>query len=217
MVMADPKRRLKRNLIAKKADGVEEPYRRPTPTIESLFNDAVNNKAYETYLLNLRSRASVVASAAVLGIAPSTLKKWMARGKAENDGYYSRFYNESVVAISTAVVEAEIAVSTDDPKWFLTRGMGRFLHGDLYNITKDDGTNNYNIDGTISPNIDDSTSFRDTDVAKIDDKSEQQDDVVKTNLGIQALIELRKSGVDLNDMVDQKLEMLDPGREKNDD
>ena len=61
--------------------------------IEWLFETREGKDAYSSMLLAIESRVSCVAAAGMIGVHPSTLTKWIARGKVEEEGYYRELFD----------------------------------------------------------------------------------------------------------------------------
>jgi hypothetical protein len=174
--------------------------------INWLFETEEGKEKLAEFLLYISSGATPSCACLVIDIHPTTFKNWIVRGYDEPDGYYGSFRTKVLSAIAEARTSAEIVVKETDPKWWLTRGPGKIL-GDHYNetITKLPPNVSHNIDGTISdkPN---KTSVHiessNNDAQLIEDKQTDRQDKINQTVMLEALKELRKSGVDLNSLVD---------------
>jgi hypothetical protein len=190
--------------------------------LEYLYESEQGKRILGEFLLALSSGAYTNSAAAMLGIAPKTLTKWMKRGRDTSDEPYSRFWGECVVALGKARVQAEIQLWSDNPEYYLRNGAGRLL-GDNYNPALSRAVMEHNMDGTVSPlgtghltaiSSDSSEDEDDDQPASgastgAEDYSEQAEEqgISQQDL-LSALVELRSSGVDLNALIDARLSLL---------
>lgn len=188
--------------------------------LEYLYESEQGKRILGEFLLALSSGAYTNSAAAMLGIAPKTLTKWMKRGRDTSDEPYSRFWGECVVALGKARVQAEIQLWSDNPEYYLRNGAGRLL-GDNYNPALSRAVMEHNMDGTVSPlgtghltaissdSSEDDDDDQPTDSGTAEDYSEQAEEqgISQQDL-LSALMELRNSGVDLNALIDAKLSLL---------
>ena len=117
--------------------------------LEYLLRTNQGKEQFEKLLMCLSSRASLRASALMIGVKPDTLTSWIKRGKQEPDSIYGEFWGRVCVAMATAVVEAEIEINQQEPKFYLQNGPGKFIVNDSYNI-KGQGQFDYGADGSIA-------------------------------------------------------------------
>jgi transposase-like protein len=172
--------------------------------IEFLMNTEEGKPIFNKLLLALSMGASITSSAGMLGISPQTLTRWIRRGKVEEEGLYADFYEGVFQAISKATAEAEIEVAQTKPQFYLTNGAARVIVGDYYNVKSEEGSNNYNLDGTISPGVVDDLAIRSNENQKIEsDDTSDAESISQQNM-IEALKHLRSMGVDLNQLVDER-------------
>ena len=177
--------------------------------LDELFDTEEGKKRYGQIMMGVASRASLVSCAAVAGISPTTLSKWVRRGKSDlaagENSRYCRFFQDVMKHAASATVEAEIELNQQDPKTYLTRGFGRFVVNDLYNY-EGDGKVNYNADGTISEGNDFDKSLRveenDQRLKIEEDRREKSQD---EQMGLEALSQMRESGIDVNEVIDRYL------------
>lgn len=174
--------------------------------IDRLFESEDGQKQLGEMLLAITNRASAISAAMMIGVHPTTLSNWIARGKREPNSYYGELNRRVVAALGNAVCQAEIEVGLTDPKWYLTRGFGRALVGDLYNIEAGPDAV-YNIDGTVS-NTESDLSVRDEDrqLVAIDGNDASAEAEVEQQLTLDALAELRSNGIDINAVIDKHVE-----------
>jgi hypothetical protein len=167
--------------------------------LERLLETEQGKNDYREMLLAIESRASLVAASGMIGIHPNTLTKWIAKGKEDSEGIYKQFYDDVILAISKAVTSAEIEVNIQSPKFYLQRGFARVLLGDVYNIDSLPLEATYNLDGTVGDG--DDLQRNQTMHPSIETNNEMQPKAID-EMTINALIELRNNGIDLNSLVD---------------
>jgi len=171
--------------------------------IDRLFETNEGKEEFERLLMLLSSRASLRAGALSIGISPATLTGWIRRGKKEPESYYGTFLQRVSVAISIAVVDAEIEIGQQDPKFYLQYGAGKIVVNDLYNL-KANGEIDYGLDGSIAPTGQNPAAI-DSQVDPID----SQTDAIETNnvdiddvLAIEAIESMRNIGVEILPAID---------------
>lgn len=175
-------------------------------TIDYLFGTKAGEAKLAEMLLALQSGCYAHTAASMIGIAPHTLSKWLARGRAENSGKYRDLWDRVVEALSIARCQAEIKVAQTNPLHYLTRGAGRIL-GDNYSEALTKQVYDHNVDGTVALPGQGHLTVREQDQDQPSALPSPTDHVGKAEL-IEALIELRKAGVDLNAMVEQQEKLL---------
>jgi hypothetical protein len=152
------------------------------------------------YLLAIAFGSSIVSASAQLGVSPSTLNRWLNRGRNEQQGEYRELWDRTQIAIGQAVSNAEQKLYETDPKWYLTRGPGRLLVGDIYNV-ESGGEASYGIDGTVG---DDGSvvkigSDNEDNVQAIDIPNATDDNRDETVAA--ALIGLEESGINIETLL----------------
>jgi hypothetical protein len=86
-------------------------------------------EAYSKMLAFIRAGAFACDAASLLGIAPETFCRWMARGALERRGIYRQFRQEVEQAQAVARCTAEIEVRRLNPLAWLRLGPGRTRPG----------------------------------------------------------------------------------------
>lgn len=167
---------------------------KPRLTLEYLYSEQGAAKLFQ-YLGNLRSGCFSRVAAAQLGVVQSTLTNWLLKGKKEfeagKDTLHAQFYTDTVEAVADARAKAEGMVMEDNPLVWLKRGPGRFLGDDWNDTPQVDHKGNlveYEVDGTQTIKIE----------AKEEDTTQvsNQADIIKS------LIELKKAGISLDQLLD---------------
>lgn len=180
--------------------------------LEFLIGDRSTREGKELYaefLLAIESRVSIRAAAGLIGVHPSSLTRWIQIGKREVKGVFRQLYDDVIRAASRATAEAEIEVNQQDPKFYLTRGFGRLVTGDLYNQDANP-TTQLNVDGSIGAIEDDSLSIDDNQLlpsAGSDDQPQEQTTIGQEET-LAALEDLRQQGLDVNDIADRTIAHL---------
>lgn len=141
---------------------------------------------YDALLTQLRVGASLSSVAAAVRVTPDTLGRWLERGKLTTHGHYRRFYLDAMEAIGLASVATEAEVRRSNPEFWLRYGPRRYL-GDEW---RDDPEKHAVIEHA-SPGS----------------------NTAQHNL-IEALKELRASGIDLNALVDGNAGVIESNTSK---
>lgn len=171
---------------------------RPRVTLEFLYSKE-GMPCLAKYRTCTRQGAFSRVAAAQLGIAPTTLSSWLTRGKAEwdqdKDTLYAQFYTDTLQDIAEARARAEGMIMEDNPLMWLKKGPGKYL-GDDWSDTphadKDGNLVEYEIDGTQT--------------IKVEHKEVEQSDESQRDEIMQTLIELKKSGISLDQLVEMVME-----------
>jgi hypothetical protein len=128
--------------------------------------------------MNLRLGATMTTVAAILGVKYDTLTTWLRRGRTTKRNPYRKFWGDVVQAIGNARLLAEAEVKSRDPfKWLRYSASSRLL-GDEWREDPEQ-SQTVNLQGPAA-----------------NQSQLTQQDVME------ALIELRRSGIDLNALVD---------------
>jgi len=180
---------------------------RPSP-IHDLMNTKSGKEQYSKLLLMLSNRCSLKAAAMTIGIRPDTLTRWLRKGKEEEEGVYRLFYDGCVSAISHAVVDAEIELNQSDPKFYLTRGPGKTIVGDIYNIAAK-GELDYGLDGSIAPAGNNPTAINNNEQLNEQqqcaiEEAEKENDIAD-DLTVEALKAMSDAGIDMSDVIQDKI------------
>jgi hypothetical protein len=165
--------------------------------LEKLLKTEHGKQRYAEFLMAISARASTRSAAAMIGVHPSTLTRWVERGKVETDGCYRRLYDDVVIAIGQATMSAEVELYAQKPEFYLSRGMGRHLLGDTHNHRPDSLSNTYELDGTVTDHS--------NDVPTIADDT-PNDHNISDALTLDALAVLRNNGIDINTLIDRHVE-----------
>ena len=168
--------------------------------LDELMDSEAGRRAIDEMILFIASRASVRSSAARIGVNPNTLTKWISRGKQESEGVYRELYDRVVVALGQPTAQAEVELNQMKPEFYLTKGPGRVLLGDIYN-TELPGAE-YNIDGTVGLSTNDQnptgiTEHETTSEQKITSEQDRADEHDNA-LILEALKAYRDAGIDIN-------------------
>ena len=177
-------------------------------SIDKLFNTTAGKEQFQKLLVMLASRSSLKAAALCIGITPDTLTRWIQKGKANGDSVYGKFYRECVSAISHAVVDAEMDINQQKPEFYLTRGPGKLIVGDIYNVDAS-GELEYGLDGTVSPAGQSTTSISSNN--SIADEQQQQNAIeheanqIDDALALDAMQSMADLGIDVGDAINKQL------------
>ena len=177
-----------------------------TSILQQLMKSREGKQRIEELLTSIQLRASLPSACLAVGLKPSTVAEWIRRGGREKDSIYSDFAERFWKNVGLATTSAEMELNEQSPKSYLSRGYGRVVLNDLYNL-EGDGTNTYELDGTISK---DGKSQAELVSEQPDDNSNTHNTAIEdTDTGkkliIDALIALRESGQDLNTFIDREI------------
>ena len=185
-------------------------YKGRVSKLEILLSSKRGQEQYNEMILAISSRASAVSAAAMIGISPNTLTRWITKGKANKDSLYGKLWGDVLVALGIAVSSAEIEIHHQRPQFYLQRGFARTLVGDIYNTELNDvPVVNYNMDGTISHADDSTLALRDNTVEPVlnEQTGTSEQNNISEQMTIEALKILRANGIDLNALVDDRLKL----------
>ena len=134
------------------------------------------------FLQYIRVGADPISACAAIGVAVRSLHTWLAIGAQGLDDNATTLYRETIKAIGEALVTAEAEIKLKDPKWWILNGPKKYLGADLYRKT-----------------------IEQIEAADQDTKQDTESNAIDY---MEALIELRSAGIDLNNMVDTRIKQL---------
>ena len=139
---------------------------------------------YSSLLRYFALGATSAAAACTVAVDLSTINRWLRKGRQADAGIYRQFYLDAMRAVGMARVKAELKVSRDNPLAWLRNGPSRRIDDDW----RDDPTNELSV--TLAGDVEE--QFDDGLEAEMISREDVQ----------QSLLELRRSGLDLNALVD---------------
>lgn len=188
--------------------------------LEKLLSTNQGIERYNEMIMAIENRCTIKAAAMMIGIYPNTLSNWLVRGKQEMEGMYRDLYDAVLSAVGNATALAELELMQTNPKFYLTRGMGRALLGDFYNHEPDNVTTHYTLDGSVTLDAHPLAVNHNEDTTPTAEAIEQRNNQADEQLMIEALAAMRDAGIDLNEKVDQMMRqnnLVESGDRHNDD